>query len=91
MKRRNLSWTKPRIVSLSQLPETLGHCTVGTTGSPSESGPLGFVCHFGDYTGNSASHTCQSGGTANGGCVEGTSAGYHQGNGGCQMGGVVHH
>jgi hypothetical protein len=62
----------------------------GTTGSPSDEGPLGHMCHFGDYTGPSASHSCQSGGTANAGCIEGTSAGYFQGDGGCQMGQVVH-
>lgn len=89
--KKQKSWSKPRIVNLSQLPETLGHCMAGTTGSPSECGPQGNICHYGDYTGPAASHSCQSGGLANAGCLNGSEAGHFQGGGGCQGGGTVHH
>jgi hypothetical protein len=90
MKRRRFFWSKPRIVDLSQLPETLGHCMTGTTGSPSATGPEGHMCHYGDCTGPAASHSCRSGGAANAGCIAGSNAGYFSGSGGCQAGGVVH-
>lgn len=86
------TWSKPRIVNLSRLPETLGHCMAGTTGCPRASGygSEGHICHYGDYTGPDPSHCCQSGGLAHAGCSNGTDAGHFQAGGGCQGGGTVH-
>lgn len=62
MKRQTASilWEAPVIAEISALPDALGHCIVGGTGSSLTSV---FTCNNGFNTANPA-HTCGNGGTA---------------------------